>query len=95
MDELEQRKQEEDKKLDGALAKLDSLRREYKIRDFSPTQLEGNSLGCIFLRVGQPYWDEKRKVAEMVEFQKFLSEYIEVKEVDAQIQSQKRQNGGH
>jgi len=86
LDVLQQKYQEEEKQIQAVQTELDSLRKKYKITDKSPTQLEEtNQSGSVVVSSEQPYWDEKRKLAGMIAFQKLLQTEIMSKKLDEQI----------
>lgn len=66
--------------------KLDALRRQYNITDISPTQLDQiNQSGEKVITSQQPYWDEKRKLAGMIAFQRRLEAKIMTSEIDRRL----------
>ena len=68
---------------------MDALRRKYGITDKSPTQLDQtNQNGEVVVTSQQPYWDAKRKLARMIDFQKLLVSKIEADKLDQQIKAQ-------
>jgi hypothetical protein len=67
---------------------LDLLRKEYHITDDSNDSIDGNGDA-----VAKPYWDEKRKCIQMLEFHKLLAVKIEAEKLDQQIP--RNQNGAN
>jgi hypothetical protein len=88
LDVLQARYQENDKQIKDIRASLDLLRQKYNITDTSPTQLDQtNQNGAIVVTSQQPYWEEKRKLAGMISFQRPLTTKIESDKLVAQLRT--------
>jgi hypothetical protein len=89
LDVLLARYQQDEKQIQEGQTKLVALRRKYGITDKSPTQLDQiNQNGKVVVTSQQPYWDAKRKLVELVSFQRQLQTQIQADKIDAQIPSQ-------
>ena len=88
-DVLQKLFQENEKKMVQAQRKLDLLRKKYNIHDTSHTQLEETNQDRISSAASeQPYWDAKRQLVQMDDFQKLLQAKIVADKMDAQINGQ-------
>jgi hypothetical protein len=86
LDVLQARYQENEKQIEASETRLDALRQRYGITDTSPTQLgQTNQNGEVVVTSQQPYWDEKRKLTGMIEFQKALGAKIEAEKLEQQF----------
>lgn len=89
LDVLQARYKEDEKQIEAAQTNLAVLRRKYGITDTSPTQLDQtNQNGETVVTSQQPYWDAKRKLARVIDFQKLLISKIEADKIDQQIKAQ-------
>jgi hypothetical protein len=86
LDVLQKQYQAYEREIADAQKNLDELRKKYNVRDTSPDQLSETNLALASSE--EPYWVAKRRLANMIDFQRVIQAKITAEKIDAQINAQ-------